>query len=234
VTHEPVRRVPVVMVPGAFRGAWMWDEVALRLSANGFDPRPVDLSGSPDGPAPSMQDWVADVAARCETEPRSTVVVGHSMGGVVAQAATGRCRAIAHVILLDAPLIGTGERAVDVSGAAGTDLPPAETWIAPRPVGPEQGFDAESAARVNDRLVATPFRPSLDPVTVDGSVPRSVVFFDRTPGFFPSALSRARCDADGTTYRTVDTHHDGPILEPTVIADLIADLIDESDATPGR
>ena len=210
----------------------MWEMTARLLRARGCDPRPVDLSGTPGAVAPSMEDWVADVAGRCDRRRGSTVVVGHSMGGVVAQAATGRCPEIGHVVLLDSPLIATGQRAVDVSGATGADLPPADTWLQPRPVGPEQGFDDPALATwVNDRLIPTPFRPSLDAVTVDGAVPRTVVFFDRTPGFFPSAMSRRVCDDDGSPYRSVDTHHDGPLLAPEEVADLIAGVIDTFAST---
>lgn len=220
--------MPVVLVPGAFRGAWMWEAVAQRLLAAGCDPRPVDLSGTVATGVPSMEDWIDDVASCCAPGPASTVVVGHSMGGVVAQAATGRCPAIGHVVLLDSPLIATGQRAVDVSGAAGVEPPPPDTWIPARPVGPEQGFDSpDLAAWVNERLTPTPVGPSLEAVVVDRSVPRTLVFFDRTPDFYPSVSSRRDCDAAGQPYRSIDTHHDGPLLAAEEVSDVILRIIDD-------
>lgn len=216
----------IVLVPGAFRGAWMWDFVVPLLVEAGYHPIAVDPSGRPGGPVPRLADWVADVVDRCDDGPRSTVVVGHSMGGVVARAATGATDRIGRVVLLDAPIIVDGRRAVDVSGPTPVSLPPADTWLEPRPVGPEQGFEsAELASWVNQRLVSTPLAPSLDPATVDATVPLSVIFFDRTPSFFPSSIARAECDRTGLAYRTLDAHHDAPLLVPREVANLIVEAI---------
>lgn len=218
--------VPVVLVPGAFRGAWMWERVTPLLAAAGLDPRPVDLPGRPGERPPSMADWVGELVATCDRRPRSTVVVGHSMGGVVAQACTGHTDRIRGLVLLDAPIVRTGQRAVDVSGGSGAPLPPADLWIEPRPVGANEGFVTDELATwVNQRLAPTPVRPSLDELSVDDDVPRTVVFFDRTPSFFPSARSRATLDAEGGAYVTVDTHHDGPLLVPDAVASAIVEAV---------
>lgn len=207
----------------------MWDLVVPLLSGAGYRPVAIDLSGRPEGPVPRLSDWVADVVEHCDEGRRSTVVVGHSMGGVVARAATGATDRIGRVVLLDAPIVETGGRAVDLSGPTPSQFPPADTWFDPRPVGTEQGFESSDlAAWVNERLVPTPLAPSLDRATVDATVPMSVVFFDRTPPYFPSSIARAACDRTGVEYRSIDAHHDAPLLDPDQVANLIIDAIIDS------
>ena len=99
----------------------MWDRVVPLLRERGFDARAIDLRGDPDGGVPTLDDWIDDVLMAIDGP--DAVVVGHSMGGVVARAATGRSSSIARVVLVDAPKIRDGQRAVDVSG------PPPPTQI---------------------------------------------------------------------------------------------------------
>lgn len=202
-----------VLVHGAFRGSWAWSRVIDELSSRGIEAVAVDLGGG----EPSMSDWVDDVMGAVES---GDVVVGHSMGGVVARAAA-RSPMVARVILIDAPVIESGQRAVDVSGPPPASLPPRSTVIPPSPVSDSNGFDADLAAWVNERLSPTPFGPSLDVVEVDERIPLTVAFCAFTPDFFPSVASRRRFDADGREYETIASHHDAPLLAPTEVADVI-------------
>ena len=203
-----------VLVHGAFRGSWAWDRVVHELSSRGVNAVAIDLRGG----QPSMSDWVDDVLRAVEP---GDVVVGHSMGGVVARAAA-RWPQVSRVVLIDAPVIESGQRAVDVSGPPPTSLPPRDTDIPATPVGEANGFDASLAAWVNERLSPTPFGPSLDAVEVDERVPLSVAFCSLTPEFFPSVASRRRFDAEGRGYETITSHHDAPLLAPIAVADFIA------------
>lgn len=203
-----------VLVHGAFRGSWAWDRVVDELSARGVKAVAVDLRGG----EPSMHEWVDDVLRAVEP---GDVVVGHSMGGVVARAAS-RWPQVSRVVLIDAPVIESGQRAIDVSGPPPASLPPRETKIPATPVGEANGFDAPLAAWVNERLSPTPFGPSLDVVAIDERVPLSVAFCSLTPEFFPSVASRRRFDAEGRRYETIESHHDAPLLVPVDVADFIA------------
>lgn len=203
-----------VLVHGAFRGSWAWDRVVHELSSRGVNAVAIDLRGG----QPSMSDWVDDVLRAVEP---GDVVVGHSMGGVVARAAA-RWPQVSRVVLIDAPVIESGQRAVDVSGPPPTSLPPRDTHIPATPVGEANGFGASLAAWVNERLSPTPFGPSLDAVEVDERVPLSVAFCSLTPEFFPSVASRRRFDAEGRGYETITSHHDAPLLAPIAVADFIA------------
>lgn len=202
-----------VLVHGAFRGSWAWDRVVHELSSRGVNAVAIDLRGG----QPSMSEWVDDVVRAIEP---GDVVVGHSMGGVVARAAA-RWPQVSRVVLIDAPVIESGQRAVDVSGPPPPSLPPRDTDIAATPVNEANGFDASLAAWVNERLSPTPFGPSLDAVEVDERVPLSVAFCSLTPEFFPSVASRRRFDAEGRGYETITSHHDAPLLAPIAVADFI-------------
>ena len=224
-----------VLVAGAFRGTWAWQFVAPRLAAAGHRVIACELTGTgaraderPSGGV-HLSTWIDDVARA--SEPASSVIlVGHSMGGVVAHAAAAVLgSSVERVILLDAPLVGHGQRAVDVSSSGPIDestFPSADTWIPASPVGPVQGFvDPILAEWVNTRLRPTPFQPSLDPVSLEGGVaPIELIFCSLTPAYFPSSLTRSRCDADGRPYRLIESHHDAPLLAPHAVADALLEF----------
>jgi pimeloyl-ACP methyl ester carboxylesterase len=82
-------RPTVVLVHGAANSAGVWRFWRERLEAHGFPTRAPDLRGH--GAAPcvdlgrvSMADYVADVRTVIETLPGLPVLVGWSMGGLVA------------------------------------------------------------------------------------------------------------------------------------------------------
>jgi len=202
-----------VLVHGAFRGSWAWDRVIPVLSSHGLSAVAVDLRGG----EPSMSEWIDDVLRVVEP---GDIVVGHSMGGVVARAAA-RWPQVSRVVLIDAPVIESGQRAVDVSGPLPSSLPPRNTNIAATFVSETNGFDAPLAAWVNERLSPTPMGPSLDAVEVDERVPLSVAFCSLTPEFFPSVASRRRFEVEGREYEMIASHHDAPLLTPITVADFI-------------
>ena len=85
-------RVPVVMIHGAFCGAWVFDEWRSLFAHKGFDAHAPNLrhhNGSRD-PDPalgttSVLDYAEDLAAYLDTLDTEPVLIGHSMGGLLAQ-----------------------------------------------------------------------------------------------------------------------------------------------------
>ncbi len=173
--------------------------------------------------------WIADVVDVFERHDlRRVTLVGHSMGGVVCQAALGALGGrVAHLVLIDSPLITEGQRAVDVSapGPVSDDvLPPRDTCLPPAPVDHAQGFaEPRLASWVNGRLCATPFGPQLSPCPPPPAVvpATTIVFCAHTPAGYPSTFARDRCDADDVPYELLDSHHDAPLLAPEQVAALI-------------
>jgi pimeloyl-ACP methyl ester carboxylesterase len=107
VSDRPAR---VVLVHGAWHGAWCWDRVVDGLSALGIEAVAVDLPGHGADPGP-LGDLAGD-AARVEAVldglEAPVVLVGHSYGGAVVTEA-GVHPAVAHVVYVCAFAIDEGE-----------------------------------------------------------------------------------------------------------------------------
>jgi pimeloyl-ACP methyl ester carboxylesterase len=89
---------PVILVHGAFCGGWAFDRFREPLEAAGHNCLAIDLPGHQDRgdrtavTGLSMSRYAAEVAAmigRCEAPP---IVIGHSMGGLIAAMAAGRAQ----------------------------------------------------------------------------------------------------------------------------------------------
>ncbi len=78
----------MVLVHGAFSGAWIWAPLIERLQGSGHSAEAFDLPGLGDDRTPASEATLDAYAARLSevllgrSEP--AVVVGHSMGGIVA------------------------------------------------------------------------------------------------------------------------------------------------------
>jgi len=90
----------VVLVPGAWHGAWAWDRVTPLLTAAGVSSVAVDLPGRGPGGG-RLGGLHADSAALTLELDRqdSVVLVGHSYGGAVITEA-GDHPAVAHLVYL--------------------------------------------------------------------------------------------------------------------------------------
>jgi pimeloyl-ACP methyl ester carboxylesterase len=81
----------VLLIHGAFAGAWCWEPVLPGLRAAGHDVEAIDLPGSGADPTPPGQVTLMAYADRiCQTlaEGPPALLVGHSMGGMaITQAA---------------------------------------------------------------------------------------------------------------------------------------------------
>jgi pimeloyl-ACP methyl ester carboxylesterase len=84
----------IVLVHGAFGGAWCWEPVLPGLRAAGHTPQAPDLPGHGDDHTPLAEvtlDAYADRVCEVLAEGPPAVLVGHSMGGVVITEAAARC-----------------------------------------------------------------------------------------------------------------------------------------------
>lgn len=109
-------RPRLLLVHGAFHGAWCWDRLRPELQRLGISHEAVDL------PFTSAEDDVAAVRGAIDTSDESVIVLGHSFGGAVISGAAvengepyGPCSSL---IFLTAIMSGP-DQSVDFSGASG-------------------------------------------------------------------------------------------------------------------
>jgi pimeloyl-ACP methyl ester carboxylesterase len=119
----------IVMVHGAFCGGWCFEHFRTPFEAAGFETIAPDLRGHAAG-APagavigvSMSDYAADIATLCDSLPEPPVLLGHSMGGLVAQLAARRAKIRALVLLAPSPPWGVmGSSLEEAATAFGVQL----------------------------------------------------------------------------------------------------------------
>ena len=88
----PIERPAVLFVHGAFHGAWCWERFYMPfLGAHGWESHALSLRGHGGSDGADMiknwrlADYVADVVKVLDRLAKPVVIVGHSMGGVIAQ-----------------------------------------------------------------------------------------------------------------------------------------------------
>ncbi len=82
----------LLLVHGAWQGAWVWDEVMSLLAARGVEAHAIDLPGSGDDDTPAvavdLNSYAQAIIEKARTlQPERLVLVGHSMGGAAITAA---------------------------------------------------------------------------------------------------------------------------------------------------
>jgi pimeloyl-ACP methyl ester carboxylesterase len=114
VSYPKVRRyaIPLLLMHGAWHGAWCWHDAMVDFAARGFEVHAISWRGHGASQVPrafnlvSLRDYVADLALAIEAiEPRP-VVVGHSLGGYVTQLYLSEHQLPGAVLLCSAPPTG--------------------------------------------------------------------------------------------------------------------------------
>ncbi|MDB4887370.1 MAG: putative Alpha/beta hydrolase fold [Gemmatimonadetes bacterium] len=100
--------VPVLCLHGLFAGAWVFDALLPRIAARGHPASALSFRGHP--PAPSSADMgrhtiadYCDDAADAARRLGRPIVIGHSLGGLVAQMLVAQGLARAAVLVSSAP-----------------------------------------------------------------------------------------------------------------------------------
>ncbi len=109
-----------VLVHGAFCGAWIWGPLIERLRTKGHSVEALDLPGLGEDQTPVGEITLDACADRlCEvlaSRPEPAIVVGHSMGGIIATHAAARCRErIAALVYVTAFLPKDGQSLLDLT-----------------------------------------------------------------------------------------------------------------------
>jgi pimeloyl-ACP methyl ester carboxylesterase len=102
--------VKVVLVHGAWHGAWCWNDVVEALEAKGIEVDAVEL------PVTSHADDITEARRAIEAAGPGAVVCGHSYGGlVISNAASGL--PVGRLVYLTAFMTDTGENALGYMNA---------------------------------------------------------------------------------------------------------------------
>ena len=108
----------IVLVHGAFAGAWCWEPVLPGLRAAGHEVEAIDLPGSGGDETPVEEvslDAYANRVCAVLADGRPAVLVGHSMGGMVITQAAARCpEHVAALVYLAAFLPADGQSLMEL------------------------------------------------------------------------------------------------------------------------
>ena len=208
-----MKHAPIVLVHGAWGGAWIWRRVLGPLRAAGHAVHAVTLTGDGERahlrqPGIRLATHIADVVGLVLAEELSGVVlVGHSYGGMVVTGAADQLldtdpQAVRQLVYIDAmvPLPGEGwgdKHSAEVV-AARTAAAQANGHALPPPDPIDFGITGADRDWLQRRQVPHPFGPYRDPLHFNGDrwarLPRS--FIDCVQPAYPSiAAMRERVRA---------------------------------------
>lgn len=111
---EPPRsaRPTVIMVHGAFCGGWCFDDFRLEFERAGYRVETPDLPGHGPGATDaavrglSMRDYARAIAEHIRACDAPPILIGHSLGGLVAQLAAVQAPVASLVMLAPSPAWG--------------------------------------------------------------------------------------------------------------------------------
>lgn len=232
---------PVVLVHGAWHGAWCWEKVLPLLAGQGVGAKAIDLPGHGARPRAGWGVGLDDYAravADAAREMGGAHLVGHSMGGlVIARAAEMAPASVRGLTFLAAFLPRNGESLLRLGAEDPGTLVP--TIIRTDPLGGVSRVDAARAKPVfygdctdadvawaQARLQPQPLRPLVGGARVTegrfGSVPRFYIACtqDRavSHGFQKTMLARVPC----REVSTLEASHSPFLSTPAATAAAIA------------
>lgn len=244
---------PLLLIHGAWQGAWVWDGFRAALARRG-DHRPaiaVDLPGNgADGAPPSVASlpaYLAHLDRIVANIGRPFSIVAHSGGGVVASALAERHPGLTHRLVYIAGMMLPSETgfAAMVNHLLPTDptasgITPWLDWPVPGEISvvpPEaaiafflQDFPPALAVPASRRLTPQGERgraltAHLTPERF-GTIPRLYIqaLRDRSVTL---PLQRLMCERlPGATIRTIDTGHAPHVVAPDALLDILLPFLD--------
>lgn len=132
--HSPGARPTILCIPGGYHGAWCYADWVKIFAANGIAAAAVECRGKGTSAVPpdartSIDDYAMDVAAAASALGAPVVLLGHSLGALIALRAAELVQQLAGLLLIAPSPPG------NLPGAAPVPLVPED---APRPAPTEE------------------------------------------------------------------------------------------------
>ncbi|MDZ4100341.1 MAG: alpha/beta hydrolase [Hydrogenophaga sp.] len=240
----PHATTAIVLVHGAWHGAWCWRRVLPLLRSAGVESHAVTLTGVGErahllAPTVDLHTHIQDVIGLIEAEELQRVVlVGHSYAGMVITGVADRLQQeraglLVHLVYLDAALPRPGDswssahtedtrqaRIAASQSSGGLSFPPPDAALF--------GLTGDDRDWVNRRQTPQPFRLYQQPLQFDAArvdaLPRT--FIDCTqPALATIAPSRMRVRSEpGWNVVEMATGHDPMVSEPAALSQVLLDI----------
>jgi len=237
-----------VLVPGAWLGAWAWDDVAASLRERGHEVQPVSLPGLGDrvelgGPEVDLDAHIDHVVDLMSTADLTDVVlVGHSYAGIVITGVADRSpERLARLVYVDSAPLPDGMSMMDLyPPEAGQSLQRTVAergggWRLPFPSFEELGQGAsltglgdEQRKLMQANAVAQPFGTYTQPLRLrrdagdDASYDKVAIACDEMQQVIASGEPSVQAlKGPGWTYLELATGHWPMFSKPEELADLL-------------
>jgi len=232
-----------VLVHGTFSGGWIWEPLAKRLRAAGHIVEAPDLPGSGEDNTPASGVTLDTCAARvCGVLKRSSqpsLLVGNSMGGLIATQAAARCPdPVAALVYVAAFAPQNGQSLLDLTRlpeGAGDQVqanivvegvPPVATMPAAASRDALYGsctddVAAWAVARQRPQAVAPFATPVSIPPGVLANIPRYYVLCLRDRAIPPALQRRMSRESPCAEVIELDTDHTPHLSTPAQLADAL-------------
>ena len=217
---------PIVMVHGAFCAGWEFDAFRTPFEAAGHLVLAPDLPGHGPGENPagiSMTAYAEAIADLCGAQPQPPYLLGHSMGGLVAQMAADRVPVAGLILLAPSAPWGVSGQSLEEAVSAVSLFALGPYWL--QAVAPDRTvtghysidqMDAAEQKRTFDRMVPESGRALfevlswwLDPMMTtsvrDAGGVRSLIIAAGKDAISPAGTVRRTAQRLGGEYRVFET-----------------------------
>ncbi|MFC0438460.1 alpha/beta fold hydrolase [Kutzneria buriramensis] len=217
----------ILLVHGAWHGAWCWDELTPHLERHGWRVFTVDLPSTWSDPEVGMYDDAEVVGEALGAIDGPVTVLGHSYGGVPMSEAAETAPNVERLIYLAAQMLEVGEALVTPLGGPWF---PADWRMVPVPdqITDAAYFDVptELAAATTARLRPQSARAFTDAQTRASwqKLPSALIACDDDRNIPEVFIKRAIDDEMPTLVRRLPGGHSPFLARPAELADVIDEV----------